>query len=73
MIQALQILVQHPLFSGFLILCFMGIVGMTYEFILKLFSRQSLIDKTYHISSSDEDDSYPPNDASDVYNPDGPK
>ena len=40
MIQALTILVEHPLTFGFMILCFMGFVGLTYDFILRLFGRQ---------------------------------
>lgn len=39
MIQALTILIEHPLTFGFMILCFMGFVGLTYDFILRLFGR----------------------------------
>ena len=39
--QILLMLLEHPLIVGFLVLCFLGLVGMTYDFILKLFGRKS--------------------------------
>ena len=57
MIQALTILVEHPLTFGFIILCFLGFVGMTYEFILRLFKRNSLHDELKNkLDMEDKDD-----------------
>ena len=36
MTQIFMALLEHPLVFGFLVLCFLGFVGMTYEFILRL-------------------------------------
>lgn len=44
MIEVITILVEHPLTFGFLVLCFLWFIGMTYEFILRLFKRNSVHD-----------------------------
>lgn len=40
--QILLMLLEHPLTLGFCILCFMGLVAMTYEFILRLFGKRGM-------------------------------
>ena len=73
MTQALLILVEHPLTFGFLVLCFMGLVGMTYEFILRLFGRKGIMEndekKPVAKGKKKGED---PMEPSNVPNPDGP-
>ena len=70
MIQALTILVEHPLTFGFIILCFLGLTRMTYDFILRLFGRKGMPE--FQLSNdSDSNESEPPEPAK-VPNPDGP-
>lgn len=60
--QTLLILVDHPLTFGFMTLCFMALVGMTYEFILRLFGRRGMVggDENVSDNSDDKDDDEPP-------------
>lgn len=41
--QILIVLFEHPMMTGFLVLCFLGFVELTYEFILRLFGKRSMI------------------------------
>ena len=56
MVEVITILVEHPLTFGFLILCFLGFIGMTYEFILRLFKRNSVHDELKNRLNLDLDD-----------------
>lgn len=70
MIEILTILVEHPFTFGFLVLCLLGFVHMTYQFILRLFGRNGLDendDKRPDFGASDE-----PLETSNVPNPDVP-
>ena len=40
MSQILLMLLEHPLTTGFLVLCGLGFIRMTYDFILRLFGRK---------------------------------
>ena len=60
MIEVLTILIEHPLTFGFLVLCFLGFIGMTYDFILRLFNRNGR--KTvrgFNLDLDDDDDDEP--------------
>ena len=70
MIEVLTILIEHPLTFGFLVLCFLGFVGMTYEFILRLFGRKGMTDEKRDLDIDDGEDDPP--EPSNVPGPDGP-
>lgn len=72
MTQILLILVEHPLTFGFLILCFMGLVGMTYEFILRLFGRKGIMDNDGKPFANGKKKGEDPLEHANVRNPDGP-
>ena len=63
-------LLEHPLTTGFLVLCALGFVRMTYDFILRLFGRKGfpnvLEDK------NDKPKKEEPPEDSNVPNPNGP-
>jgi hypothetical protein len=72
MTQALLILVEHPLTFGFIILCFLGFIGMTYEFILKLFGRKGIIEDAPGFEKNGGGKQGEPPEPALVKNPDGP-
>ena len=43
MAQIFLTLIEHPILFGFLVLCFMGVLGMTYDFLLKMFKRKGIV------------------------------
>ena len=67
MASVVTILMEHPLTLGFLTLCFLGFVRMTYEFILRLFGKHGFQE---NFLSGDEDDGMPPPEDSPVDDPD---
>ena len=72
MSQILLMLLEHPLTFGFIILCALGFIRMTYDFILRLFGRKGFPNV---LESENKDDTSPkeePPDDSNVPNPDGP-
>lgn len=69
MIEVLTILLEHPVTFVILVLCFLGFIGMTYEFILRLFGRKGMVDEKDGLDIDDKDD---PPEPSTVPKPDGP-
>lgn len=72
MIQALTILIEHPLTTGFLVLCALGFVRLTYDFILRLFGRKGLPNAFEAANKDDTPPKEEPPEDSNVPNPDGP-
>lgn len=66
MIEFFTLAFQHPLMSSFMILCLLGFVKMTYDFVLKLFGRYDSRPMAFQQPSDDGivdepmDDSYVP-------------
>ena len=76
MTQIFMALLEHPLVFGFLVLCFLGFVGMTYEFILRLFGRKGMVEDRLEEFNGKLDlggnDDEPPKETANVPKPDGP-
>ena len=62
MTQIFLTLIEHPMLFGFLVLCFMGVLAMTYEFLLRLFKRKGMCNETcgFRYPDDTEDDPPPP-------------
>ena len=71
MSQILLMLLEHPLTTGFLVLCALGFVRMTYDFILRLFGRKGFPNVLEGDKNDKPKKDEPPED-SNVPNPDGP-
>ena len=76
MTQIFMALLEHPLVFGFLVLCFLGFVGMTYEFVLRLFGRKGMVEDRLEEFNGKLDlggnDDEPPKETANVPKPDGP-
>ena len=72
MIQALTILIEHPLTTGFLVLCVLAFIRMTYDFILRLFGRKGMPNAFEGGNKDDIPPKEEPPENSNVDNPDGP-
>lgn len=69
--QILLMLLEHPLTTGFLVLCCLGFIRMTYDFLLRLFGRKGFPNVLEGENKNDKPKEEPPED-SNVPNPDGP-
>ena len=72
MSQILLMLLEHPLTTGFLVLCALGFVRLTYDFILRLFGRKGFPNVLEGGNKEDTPPKEEPPEDSNVDNPDGP-
>lgn len=72
MSQILLMLLEHPLTFGFIILCALGFIRMTYDFILRLFGRKGFPNVLEIENKDDTPPKEDPPEDSNVPNPDGP-
>ena len=70
--QVLLMLLEHPLTTGFLVLCGLGFIRMTYDFILRLFGRKGFPNVLEGENKNDKPKEEEPPEDSNVPNPDGP-
>ena len=61
--QFLMALLEHQVLLIILLMCFMGFIGMTYDFILRLRGKQPFLERSNGGNVADEDSTEPPRSA----------